>query len=99
MINDTALLVIDVQKGMFAEDHPVYQAEELLATIGDLLAKARTAEVPVIYIQQAPKAGQTTYLWHPSCKASKLVSNREKDDDDDRYCSHRRLHPDLCCPV
>jgi len=28
-----------------------------------------------------------------------LVSNREKDDNDDRYCSHRRLHPDLCCPV
>ena len=51
MINDTALLVIDVQKGMFAKDHLVYQAEELLATIGDLLAKARSAQVPVIYIQ------------------------------------------------
>src|SRR5215210_1102199 len=50
MINDTALLVIDVQKGML-EDHPVYQAEELLATISDLLAKARSAQVPVIYIQ------------------------------------------------
>ena len=51
MINDTALLVIDVQKGMFAEDHPVYQGAGLLATIGNLLTKARTAEVHVIYIQ------------------------------------------------
>jgi nicotinamidase-related amidase len=51
MSNDTALLVIDVQNGMFAEDDPVYQGAQLLATIGDLLAKARAAQVPVIYIQ------------------------------------------------
>jgi nicotinamidase-related amidase len=51
MSNDTALLVIDVQQAMFAEDDPVYGGAELLAAIGDLLAKARTAEVPVIYIQ------------------------------------------------
>src|SRR5258708_31747174 len=51
MSNDTALLVIDVQNGMFAEDDPVYQGSELLETIGDLLAKARAAQVPVIYIQ------------------------------------------------
>jgi nicotinamidase-related amidase len=51
MSNDTALLVIDVQNGMFAEDDPVYQGAGLLATIGDLLAKARAAEVPVIYVQ------------------------------------------------
>jgi nicotinamidase-related amidase len=51
MSSDTALLVIDVQNGMFAEDDPVYQGTELLAKIGDLLAKARAAQVPVIYIQ------------------------------------------------
>ena len=51
MSNDTALLVIDVQNGMFAEDDPVYQGAGLLETIGDLLVKARAAQVPVIYIQ------------------------------------------------
>src|SRR5215218_5968074 len=51
MCSDTALLVIDVQNGMFAEDHPVYQGAGLLATIGDLRPKARAAQVPVIYIQ------------------------------------------------
>ena len=51
MSNDTALLVIDVQKGMFVEDEPVYQGAQLLETIGELLAKARAAQVPVIYIQ------------------------------------------------
>jgi nicotinamidase-related amidase len=51
MSNDTALLVIDVQNGMFAADDPVYQGAGLLETIGELLAKARAAQVPVIYIQ------------------------------------------------
>lgn len=51
MSTDTALLVIDVQKFMFAETDPVYQSTELLAAIDDLLAKARAAKVPVIYIQ------------------------------------------------
>jgi nicotinamidase-related amidase len=51
MSSDTALLVIDVQNGMFAEDPPVYQGAELLARIGDLLTKARAAQAPVIYIQ------------------------------------------------
>jgi nicotinamidase-related amidase len=40
MPTDTALLVIDVQNGMFAEDDPVYQGAGLLATIGELLAAA-----------------------------------------------------------
>jgi nicotinamidase-related amidase len=51
MSSDTALLVIDVQNGMFVEDDPVHQGAELLETIGDLLAKARAAQAPVIYIQ------------------------------------------------
>ena len=57
MNSDTALLVIDVQNGMFAEDDPVYQGAELLAKIGDLLAKARAADVPVIYIRHNGGSG------------------------------------------
>ncbi|HLZ62853.1 MAG TPA: cysteine hydrolase family protein [Ktedonosporobacter sp.] len=52
---DTALLVIDVQVGMFAEDDPVYQGNQLLATISNLIEKARQAEIPVIYIQHGSK--------------------------------------------
>ena len=57
MSSDTALLVIDVQNGMFAEDDAVYQGEGLLATIGDLLAKARAAQTPVIFIQHNGSPG------------------------------------------
>jgi nicotinamidase-related amidase len=51
MSHDTALLVIDVQNGMFAETDPVYHGARLLETIGELLTKARAAQMPVIYIQ------------------------------------------------
>jgi nicotinamidase-related amidase len=48
---DTALVVIDVQVGMFAPADPVYQGDDLLTKIASLLAKARQAGIPVIYIQ------------------------------------------------
>jgi aminoglycoside 6'-N-acetyltransferase len=51
MDKSTALLVIDVQNGMFAADNPVYQGEQLLATIGGLIGRARAQAVPVIYVR------------------------------------------------
>jgi nicotinamidase-related amidase len=52
MNSDTALLVIDVQVHMFSASNPVYQGDKLLVTIQHLLAKARQAFIPIIYIQQ-----------------------------------------------
>ena len=51
MQDRTALLIIDVQLGMFQDDAPVHNGEQLLSTIGDLIARARAAAIPVIYIQ------------------------------------------------
>jgi nicotinamidase-related amidase len=47
----TALLVIDVQTGLFEKSHPVYQADRLLDNILDLVEKAHKAGAPVFYIQ------------------------------------------------
>lgn len=58
-----ALLIIDVQQGMFEESEPVYQGDVLLATLAGLIARARTAQAPVIYIQHCGKAGDSL---HPS---------------------------------
>ena len=44
---DTALLLIDAQVNMF-EPEPVYQAAEVLATLRELLDRARAAAAPVI---------------------------------------------------
>jgi nicotinamidase-related amidase len=49
----TALLVIDVQEAMFGpgQQPPVFRADETVANIATLLAKARSAGARVIYIQ------------------------------------------------
>jgi nicotinamidase-related amidase len=47
---NTALLVVDVQVGI-VDQFPVHNKDQVLANIGSLLAKARAARVPVIYVQ------------------------------------------------
>ncbi len=53
MSTDTALVVIDVQVGMFSASDPLYQGDELLTRIGHLLGKARQAHIPIVYIQHS----------------------------------------------
>jgi aminoglycoside 6'-N-acetyltransferase len=47
----TALLIIDVQKGLFTKKIPIYLAEEMLTNICQLTAQAHQKGVPVIYVQ------------------------------------------------
>ena len=49
----TAVLIVDVQLGMFESTiiPPVYRGNELLERIASLLSKARTARVPLIFLQ------------------------------------------------
>jgi nicotinamidase-related amidase len=49
----TALLVIDVQRGLFQQSRPVHQAEQLLTNLETLIETARQADVPVIFIQHS----------------------------------------------
>lgn len=48
-----ALLVIDVQQGMFAHEVAPHQPEQLLATIQTLLQQARAHGHPVVYVRHA----------------------------------------------
>jgi nicotinamidase-related amidase len=47
----TALLIIDVQKGLFTKKTPIYQGDEMLTNICQLAAQAHQEGVPVIYVQ------------------------------------------------
>jgi nicotinamidase-related amidase len=48
----TALVVIDVQQGMFAfPDYPPHDGEGVVARIAGLIARARAAERPIFYVQ------------------------------------------------
>lgn len=54
-----ALLLIDFQTGMFSEDNPVYNGDQLLGNIQYLLNKARQANIPIFYIQHMAPVGRS----------------------------------------
>lgn len=45
------LVVIDVQQGLFAEAQQPHAGEDLVARISGLIAKARAAGMPVVFVQ------------------------------------------------
>jgi nicotinamidase-related amidase len=47
----SALMVVDVQQGMFAVPSPLYRGEEVVRCIAGLLERARAEGVPVVHIQ------------------------------------------------
>jgi nicotinamidase-related amidase len=51
MNKKTALLIIDAQVNMFAEGNSVFEGEKMLRKLSQLVARARTAQVPVVYVQ------------------------------------------------
>lgn len=69
MPTSTALLVIDVQRGMFNKSTPVYRGEELLANLCLLIERAHAAGVPVIYVQHSTEKifpyGTEEWRFHP----------------------------------
>lgn len=57
-MRSTALIVIDVQTGLFTEPgYPVYQEDSVLKNINALIAKARIADVPVFFVQHTESEG------------------------------------------
>ena len=68
----TALLVIDVQQGLFKRPTPVYEAERLLENINLLADRAHQAGIPVFYVQHANKAalpeGSDDWQLHPQIR-------------------------------
>jgi nicotinamidase-related amidase len=55
----SALVVVDVQQGMFARPELLYRGDEILSRIAGLLKSARGRGSPVIHIRHAGRAGGT----------------------------------------
>ena len=55
----TALLLIDIQEGMWMEDEKPHRGEAMLKNAAALLAKARKAGAPVIFVQHDGGPGDT----------------------------------------
>ncbi|MGD9508542.1 MAG: cysteine hydrolase family protein [Geminicoccaceae bacterium] len=47
----TALLVIDLQRGMFTQEQAPHDGEAVLARVADLLGRTRRAGVPVLHVR------------------------------------------------
>ena len=69
---DMALVVIDVQKGLFEKSTPIYSADQLLENINRLIVTARQAGVPVIFVQHSNEntlvKGSDAWQLHPKIK-------------------------------
>jgi len=66
-----ALLVIDLQQGLFRRSTPVFAEDSLVRTISGLVDAARAAAVPVVIVQHSNKmlvAGTSSWKLHPSLR-------------------------------
>lgn len=77
-----ALLVIDVQQGLFHKSTPIYRAEVLLNTLEALIERAHATGVPVIYVQHASDKvlpfGSADWQLHPRLhpRAGELIIHK-----------------------
>ncbi|MET1250352.1 cysteine hydrolase family protein [Sporolactobacillus sp. STCC-11] len=58
MLQNPALIIIDVQNGMFESENPVYNGDHLISNLKTLIHKARVADVPIFYIQHNTPVGK-----------------------------------------
>ena len=70
-----AVLVIDVQMGLFCGASAAFEAEEVVRRINEVTAKARRAGAPVIFIQHDGEAGGEDVV--PFTEGWKLHPNLE----------------------
>jgi nicotinamidase-related amidase len=86
--SETALLVIDAQVNMFAPGSTVHHGETILKTLNSLIARARSAGVLVVYVQNNGGKGDPDQLgtsgWqiHPALatQAGDLVLQKSTAD-------------------
>jgi nicotinamidase-related amidase len=57
----TALLIIDVQRGLFDPEPRPFEADQVMRRINQLAAQARTHSVPVVFIQHESREGSLQF--------------------------------------
>ncbi len=73
--NSTALLVIDVQEGMFTlEGVRIHDVDDFLSCVSDLIASARAAGVPVVYVQHCGPPGSPLERGSAGCEIHASIS-------------------------
>ena len=74
-----ALLVIDVQNGMFQEGNIIYKGDTLLQKLTSLLARARSSSTPIFYVQHNTAAGKPLEQGAKGWGIHSDITQQEKD--------------------
>jgi nicotinamidase-related amidase len=97
---ETALLIIDMQKGFLLGDYPVFELKRLLTVVAGLRGRAWAAGVPVVYTQFDGEASHPAALGTSGWEIHECLAPGERDiivrkKSTDSF--HRsRLHKTLC---
>ncbi|MFD0772002.1 cysteine hydrolase family protein [Bacillus sp. CGMCC 1.60114] len=71
-----ALVVIDVQEGMYTADVPVHNGLDLIENVQEVIQKCRTHDIPVIYVKHNGSKGHPlekgTAGWHIHSKITPM---------------------------
>jgi nicotinamidase-related amidase len=92
-----ALLVIDVQQGLFRKSTPIFRAEPLLDTIATLVERAHAANLLVVYIQHASDKvlpfGSADWQFHPRLHPGEddLIVHKQHGNAFEDTSLHREL--------
>ncbi|MCQ6557143.1 cysteine hydrolase family protein [Paenibacillus mendelii] len=79
MSTRSALLIIDVQVGMFDESYPVHLGDRLIEKIQSLILNVRSKGVPIFYIQHNEGPGQPLESGKPGWAIHPSISPNEED--------------------
>jgi len=88
-VKKTALLVIDVQSGLFGGVDVLYREKVLLETINELVDKARRSDAPIFWIQHCE--AEVGSPLHPDSKGWQVHPELNKRTEDVHI---RKSHPD-----
>ncbi len=82
-MESAALLIIDVQEGLFKKKNKIFNEEQLFSNINYLIEKSREKSIPIIFIRHTNKSflSENTADWqlHPSLSMNSddLCLNKE----------------------
>jgi len=89
MDQESALIIIDFQKGLFGVFDTPYQDKELIETVKELIGKARLSDIPIFLVQHngvgkdSPLSPNTDgWKIHPALKIEKEDIYIQKDHPD-----------------
>jgi len=78
-MSDTALLIIDMQVGNFSHPDPVYKGDELLEKVKNLIARARSVQIPIVYVQNNGGSGDPDAYDTPGWEIHPSIARVERD--------------------